>query len=404
MTLEIRPLRQDEMKQFEENIRIGFSVPARPREEPERPQDILPEWTLCALEDGELATTYAAFPFSLYMNGKTAKAAGVTGVTTLPWHRRRGHLRRIMAHDFQRMHDEGGPPLAILYASMAAIYQRFGYSIVSTHLRYTVEPQYITFTTPRPLPGRMVGFSRDDYSSVKPVYDAVASERTGYIERDDHEWQHLTFGYGREQPLTVAYEEDGEAQGYVVYWPEQKDREAFQMGGTVMAYVGEFVWQTPNAYQALWDYLRRIDLARQIICYRMPIDDPAKDLLLEPRMLHAMEMDGILARIVDVDRALAQRGYQSEGRIAFEVQDEMAPWNAGRWEMEVTGGDACVRRTERTPELSMPVGTLASLLFGHFSATQAARMGRLDVHEAAALPVWDNLLRTKLPPACGNGF
>jgi predicted acetyltransferase len=319
------------------------------------------------------------------MNGKTAAAAGVTAVTTLPWHRRRGHLRRIMEHDFQRMHDADGPALAVLYASMAAIYQRFGYSIVSTHLRYTVEPQHITFTTPRPLSGRMIGFSRDDYARVAPVYDDV-------------------FGYGREQPLTVAYEEDGEVQGYLVYWSEMKEREAFQMGGTVTAYVGEFIWRTPNAYQALWDHLRRIDLARQIACYRMPIDDPAKDLLLEPRLLHAMEMDGILARIVDVDRALSQRGYQAEGRIAFEVQDEMAPWNAGRWEMEVNAGEACVRRTDRSPELSMPVGTLASLLFGHFSASQATRMGRLDAHNPSALPVWDGLFRTMHPPACANGF
>ena len=40
-----------------------------------------------------------------------------------------------MATDFARMHDQGGPAIAMLYASMAAIYQRFGYAIVSTHLR-----------------------------------------------------------------------------------------------------------------------------------------------------------------------------------------------------------------------------------------------------------------------------
>src|SRR5262245_30704995 len=132
------------MAQFEANVRTGFSVSA-PRDEPERPQEIEPEWTLCAIEDGELATTYAAMPFTLYMNGRTAPAAGVTAVTTLPWHRRRGHLRRIMETDFRRMHESGGPALAILYASMAAIYQRFGYSVASTHLRYTLEPRHIEF-------------------------------------------------------------------------------------------------------------------------------------------------------------------------------------------------------------------------------------------------------------------
>jgi predicted acetyltransferase len=404
VALEIRPLKPDEMKQFEENLRIAFSAPPRPRDEPERPQEFLPEWTLCAFEDGKLATTYAAFPLTLYMNGKTAAAAGVSAVSTLPWYRRRGHLRRIMEHDFARMHEQGGPALAVLYASMAAIYQRFGYSVVSTHLRYTVEPQHITFTHPAPPRGRMRALARNDLSSVIPVYERFAAERTGYIRRADHEWQHMAIGYGPEQPLMAAYEEDGETLGYLIYFAENKQREAFQLGGTVIVYVGELVWLTPSAYQALWGYIRQVDLARQIIFYRLPIDDPAKDLFLEPRLLHALEIDGVLARIVDVDRALSERGYDAEGEVTFEVQDEMAPWNSGRWEMETGGGQTCVRRTDRTPELTVPIGTLASLLFGHFTASHAARIGRLAVHDPAALSRWDTLFRTKFPPACGNGF
>jgi predicted acetyltransferase len=341
MTVEIRPLRQDEMKQFDANVRTGFSV-APPRDEPEHPPELEPEWTLCALEDGELATTYAALPFTLYMNGRTAPAAGVTAVTTLPWHRRRGHLRRIMETDFARMHESGGPALAILYASMAAIYQRFGYSVVSTQLRYTLEPHRIEFTSPLPERGRFRSVSRDDLSTVKPVYDAFAAPRTGYVVRGDHEWQHLVIGYGPETPLLVSYEEDGETLGYLVYWPENKPREAMQFGGTIVAYVGDFVWATPSAYQALWGYLRRIDLAKQIVCFRMPFDDPAKDLLLEPRMLYAQQSDGLLARIVSVERALTQRGYDSDGRVSFELLDEMAPWNAGRWELEAGEGGARV--------------------------------------------------------------
>jgi len=403
MSLEIRPLRADEMAQFESNLNVGFSATPRPAE-PDRPQELEPEWTLCAFEDGELATTYAAFPFTMYMNGRMAPAAGVSAVSTLPWHRRRGHLRRIMETDFRRMHDSGGPAIAILYASMAAIYQRFGYAIVSTHLRYTVEPRHIEFANPRPVPGRMRTFAREDLSAVRPVYDAFASPRTGYLKRGEHEWQFMAIGYGEGKPLMVTYEEDGVTQGYLIYWAEQGRRERLSMGGTVTAYVGDFVWLTSSAYQALWEYLRRIDLGREIICYRMPIDDPAKDLFLEPRLLYALEMDGLLARIVDVEQALAQRGYDGEGRIRFAIEDEMAPWNTGCWELEAGGGEACVRRSTGEPELTMPVATLAPLLFGHFSASQGARMGRLTANDPDALPRWDALFRTRFPPACGNGF
>ena len=403
MAVEIRPLTEEEMPRFYQNLATGFSSTPRPESE-DRPRQFRPEWTLCAFEEGELATTYGAFPFIMYMNGRTAPAAGVSAVSTLPWFRRRGHLRQIMAADFARMHEAGGPAIAILYASMAAIYQRFGYAIVSTHLRYQVEPHQIQFANPIPARGRMGTFTRETVDKVAPVYEAVAAERTGYLQRGELEWQFMTIGYDDRLPLLVTYEEDDRTLGYLVYWHEQKERESFYLGGSVQVWVGDFIWQTPAAYQALWDYLRRIDLARTITCYRMPIDDPAKDLLLEPRMLYALETDGLLARIVTVEQALTQRGYDREGRVTFEVQDDLAPWNSGRWELEAGPEGARVRRTDRAPEIAMPVASLAPILFGHFTATQGARMGRLTANDPAALTRWDDLLRTKFPPACANGF
>src|SRR5258708_37511258 len=107
-----------------------------------------PEWTLCAFEDGEMTTTHAAVPFRMRFNGATLPVAGVTGVASLPWYRRRGHLRAIMAEQFRRWHENGEAPVAILYASMAAIYQRFGYGIVSRRLNYQMDRREIALSFP----------------------------------------------------------------------------------------------------------------------------------------------------------------------------------------------------------------------------------------------------------------
>jgi predicted acetyltransferase len=403
MTVEIRPITADELPRFRENLRTGFSSPPRPQDA-ERPEPIRPEWTLCAFEDGELATTYAALPFQMYFNGPAVSAAGVTAVSTLPWRRRRGHLRRIMETDFARMHEQDGPAIAILYASMAAIYQRFGFAVVSTAMQYRIEPRFIEFTRPEPERGRFRPFTRDGYACVEPVYEAFASPRPGYLKRDDLLWQHETFFYGPGAPVAVAYEEDGAIQGYVLYFAESRQGKTVTFGGNVQVWVQDFIWRTPAAYRALWGYLRRIDLAKQITIGRPPIDDPAPHLFLEPRMLNAISWDGLLARIVDVDRAMELRPYTGEGRLTFEITDDMAPWNSGRWEMETDGGGTRVRRTARAPELSMPVAALGPLLFGHLTASQGARIGLLTAHASEALPRWDALLRTGFPPGCGNGF
>jgi predicted acetyltransferase len=136
----------------------------------------------------------------------------------------------------------------------------------------------------------------------------------------------------------------------------------------------------------------------------MPDDDPLPHLLQEPRMLRDTAREGILGRVVDLPRALTARPYGTAASVRFEVLDELCPWNAGRWSLETDGQASEVRRETGEPQLSMPVSTLALLLFGQVSATEAARMGRLDAHDPAALPLWDAVMRTRYRPFCGDGF
>jgi hypothetical protein len=52
----------------------------------------------------------------------------------------------------------------------------------------------------------------------------------------------------------------------------------------------------------------------------------------------------------------------------------------------------------------MPISTLAMIVFGQINATEAARMGRLDVHDARSLSAWDDVMRTKYPLFCADEF
>lgn len=95
----------------------------------------LPEWTTCVFVDGRMVATHGAFPFTVRVDGRPMPMAGVTAVGTLPAYRRRGFVRQIMADAFPVMR-ERGQAVAILWASMGAIYQRFGYGLASTGVGY----------------------------------------------------------------------------------------------------------------------------------------------------------------------------------------------------------------------------------------------------------------------------
>jgi predicted acetyltransferase len=228
--------------------------------------------------------------------------------------------------------------------------------------------------------------------------------RTGDLHRSRTVWQ---IGALEEPPrghsLTLlVYEEDGEPLGYVIYatGPGNLD----PPGPRLALNVRDLVWLTPSAYRAVWEHLQRFDLVGEVTWDVVPADDPLPYLLMEPRMLRATASDGILGRIVDLPRALPSRPYSAAGTLTFEVLDEMCPWNAGRWQLDTSGPETRVSRTTVTPQVTMPVHTLAMLAFGQISATDAARMGRLDAHDADALATWDAVMRTRYRPFCADYF
>jgi predicted acetyltransferase len=398
MPPEIRPVEPEEMDEFARIVSLSLAM------DRSRFDGLRPEWTLCAFEEGQLATCYAAWPFTMRVNGAPVPIAGVTTVSTLPIYRRRGHLRAIMQADFQRLHEQEGQPLAVLYASMAAIYQRFGYGIVSTHVSYRVEPRYLAFSRPRPVRGTLRELTRDDGALLNDLYRRFAYPRNGYLHRSRAVWAAsiLNDPPPGHQLTILAYEEDGEPLGTAIYTTGHGDGPP--PGPDQLVRLRDLTWLTPAAYHAFWDHLLRFDLAHEVRWDTVPPDDPLPHLLLEPRMLRATARDGLLARVVDVDRALPLRPYGAAGSLTFTVEDDLCPWNAGRWRLETDGSATTVERTSAEPEVTLPASTLALLLFGQISATEAARMGRLDVHDAAALPTWDALWRTTYRPFCPDNF
>lgn len=396
MGLEIRAVKPEEMEEF---IRVagtalvmseGVFTGGRP------------EWTLCAFEDGKLATAYAAWPLTMRFNGEGISVAGVTCVGTLPIYRRRGYLRQITATHFNFLHERGEQPIAILFASLAAIYQRYGYAIVSTRNSYNMDPRYLDFPLGRPVPGNFREVGDDEFGLLVDLYRRFRVEKTGYVHRGRAMWEAGVLAPPPARGLLskVVYEEAGEPLGYVIYTVQPPP--ATESGQRLA--IRDFVWLTASAYQAVWNYFANMDLVSNIVWERVPSDDPLPHLLLEPQMLRISSHNGILARITDVEQALPKRRYHEEGTLIFEILDDLCPWNRGRWKLETSAAENSIGRTSEEPQLVMPITTLAMIVFGHISATEAARMARLDVLKHSALASWDRVMRTTYRPFCADFF
>ena len=74
------------------------------------------------------------------------------------------------------------------------------------------------------------------------------------------------------------------------------------------------------------------------------------------------------------------------------------------WSLRTSGGDTELRKTTADPDFVAPVSTIAMLLYGQLSPTEAWRMGRLEAPTGESLARYDTLLRSGYRPFCADHF
>jgi predicted acetyltransferase len=404
MSVEYRLARPEDMAPIMRAQQLGFGGSTAEEEIARNTENtkIGPEWRLCAFDDGEPVAQVVIVPVTMHWNGRTIGASGVTDVFTIPTHRRQGHLRELMTRAYAQMR-AAGQAVTILEASMAAIYQRFGWAVVYTGMRPDIDPRHLRFVDEMRVPGRVRLVKHTEARPlIQPVYNRFAARRTLAMDRGDFEWyQAMRLYTGNRPPLLVAvYEEAGAPLGYCIYSVHEMDRRGLRPGDPDQRLiVNELVWLTPAAHRGLINFLAGHDLVGSIWLWGLPSDDPLFLQVDEPRALNMLALDGALARIVDVETALAGRGYDGEGRIVLGVEDAYAPWNSGAWELTVDGG-ARVRRVDAEPQIRLTPRLLMVLLSGYQPASMLARGGLIGCADPAAVAAADRLFRTERVPLC----
>ena len=254
----------------------------------EEDDDILrPEWTHAAFHQGRLVASSAGYPFKVRLNGRGAPADGVTAVGTNPGYRRRGLLRRLMGDLLVRAR-ENGQPVSILWASLGAIYQRFGYGLASAQVEYDFDPRFADFQFGAPASGFTRMAEKDEAVPViSDLYRRFIEPRNLLLHRAPALWQ---LPFRRKKPnwhCAIHYDGSEVADGYLLYTVGTRqetngDPELDQALG-----IRDFVWRDMNAYRGLWDFVRAHDLVGKVTTHMAAEDDPAPSLLLEPRLLQA---------------------------------------------------------------------------------------------------------------------
>ena len=402
---EIRAITKEERAQYNSVIKYVFADGSQEDDE-EDDDPLLNEWTTVAFYRGKLVATSGAFPFKMRFNGKPIYADGLTNVGTEPGFRRRGLVRELVTRRLQTVHEHEHQSVSILWASMGAIYQRFGYGLGSTHTSSAFDPRFAEFQFPAEVDGYVkLVEEKEGLPITKKLYRQFIEDRTLDLHRVESMWKGY-FGTKKSRAYCAVYfNVNDEPEGYLAYRTSMYKRpNGDEAGPDQRMWVREFIYKNIQAYRALWQFIREHDLVGKVEM-AMPVDDPAMQLVLEPRNLQLSVEDGLWLRIVDVSKALEQRLYTVPGEIVLEIKnDRECPWNERRYLLETDGEISQVAETNKSPQATLSPNGLASLLSGNASLSQLARVGRADVENSNRSPLHDLMFSTKYRPYCRNGF
>jgi|SRR5579875_1334849 len=419
----IRAIRPDELDAFHAVLEQAFLSPApgeRMRAAIMRQLEF--DRTLTAFDGPAPVGNAAAWSLQLCLPGAMAPAAGVTLVAVLPGYRRRGIMSSLMRRQLADLRDRG-EAIAVLWASEAEIYGRFGYGAATWHANFCFQRGDGTL---RPGAGTVVGSDGPDpvgdglrvrivapeavRTELAKVYRAVLPGQPGMYAREAPWWDRL-LRVNDEHPhdadplRCVLAEDDSGPRGYAIYTARiEWNGETFLAQGSL--HVRELVATDPAATARLWADLLSRDLITEFTASLRPVDDPLIHLLADPRRARQRVGDGLWVRLTDVPRALPLRRYACPVDVVIEVADGVLPDNSGKWRLtcgpEADGGPGsgaagetagsrpgfgavCVPAGDRAADLTVDVAALGAAYLGGTGLATLTGAGLVREHRPGAV-------------------
>jgi predicted acetyltransferase len=359
--------------------------------------------------DGRWISTCGAYSRTLSVPGGTVPVAAVTVVTVQPSYRRRGLLTEMMKHQLHDIHDRGNEPIALLWASEAAIYGRYGYGQATPQLHLTGKTKTTAFLPGVDLGTGSVGeVERDEaIPIIKRIHQTLLPDRSGALNRDDKWWEvrwHDPQGWrhgASAYRFALHYDHRGRPDGYVVF-RVKNNWEGPESAAEVI--ISELDAVPGPGRAALWRFVLDLDLVRRFSFGGAPQDEPLRYLVHDPRSVKADLGDGTYARLIDVSRALEARRYLAEVDVIIGVQDSLLTHNNGSIWLTAGPEGVSVTRSRRRPDLIMNVRELGAIYLGGTPLTALARAGLITERTKGAVQATAAAFAWSQPPFCPDFF
>jgi len=316
---------------------------------------------------GRLVGGLGTYQMGHWFGGRSIRCAGVAAVGVAPEFRRQGASRGLL----RRMLEEqraAGVPLAALYASSQAVYRAVGFEQAGSWNRYELPLTNIRVGD-RELPMHSVPLSSPEPFTALCRQRAESSN--GQLDRTPGLWQRI-LNHRLKPQYGYLIGELAAPEGYVIYLQEGGVWEASKIE------IRDACIRTARAARRLWTFLADHGSIVSSVNWYGPAIDPLLALVGECKFTPVQVFRWML-RIVDVERALAARGYPADvsAELHFDVTDVLLPANTGRYVLQIRDGAPEVHRGGRG-DLRCDVRGLAPLYSSLFTPQTLQTLGWLE--------------------------
>ncbi|MEV0679867.1 GNAT family N-acetyltransferase [Actinosynnema sp. NPDC050436] len=285
---------------------------------------------LVAELDGHPAGTLVVHEFHQYYGGAPVPMGGIGGVAVDPHARGRGVATALLERALADLR-EHGQPLSVLYATVPSLYRSRGWERAGVF-------EVVDFALDRlaagpRLPARPVGEA--DLPGLHACYNDLASTVDGLLDRS-----RPAIDVADVRGLDIASlvpGHDGEVRGYLT---AERDRDGLR--------VLDLVGRDAETQLGLLGGLASWGGALDRLSLRV-VDPAVTGLLTNQGIRYTTTTSQWLLRVVDLPAAVAARGWPAArwlrpAAVDLDVEDEHAPWHAGRHRLVVEDGSVRVER------------------------------------------------------------
>lgn len=275
-----------------------------------------------------------------FFGGRLVGMEGVAGVAVAPEARGGGEGAAIMREAILEMHRRG-VALSTLFPATQALYRRVGYEQAGYMNEIRITPSTIGASREdRALPMRPV--KPEDWPRIESAHREAMTPINAAIARNSYIWERVRVWRG-EPTRGWVIDVDGRIEGQISLLIRTDSADRI---GRKEVFCSDVQAYTARAARRMLAFLQDLgSMVNEIAFYGGP-NHPLLLLLPEQRWTRAASCELWMLRIVDVERALTERGYPQglSARVEMEFTDELIPSNNARFTLEVEGGRGRVKR------------------------------------------------------------